>query len=86
MFVIDFVGPQIREVPENAPPTAVASCSDNASITETMVVWNPADQAWRVVIKMKPAPDNQNPVDLRCTLEQDGSNLGETWTYHWSPP
>ena len=86
MIVIDFIGPQISALGEGSPPTAAASCSANASILETLVVWNAFDKAWRVVIKMAPAPDNRNPVDLRCTLEQDGEKLSETWTYHWSPP
>lgn len=86
MFVIDFIGPRVSAVPERTPPQAVPNCSWNATITETLVVWNPFDQAWRVVIKMDPAPDNRDPVDLRCTLEQNGQPLAETWTYHWSPP
>jgi glucans biosynthesis protein len=86
MMVIDFIGPRISAVPEHNPPQAIAHCSGNASIVETLVVWNPFDQAWRVVIKMDASPDNRDPVDLRCTLEHNGKPLGETWTYHWSPP
>jgi glucans biosynthesis protein len=85
-FVIDFVGPRISTLGPYTQPVAVASCSDNGIITETLVVWNPFDEAWRVVIKMEPVADNRNPVDLRCTLEHDGRKLSETWTYHWSPP
>lgn len=86
MFVLDFIGPDVSAVPETTPPTAVVNCSSNASIAETLVTWNPFDKGWRVVIKMQPAADNRNPVDLRCTLELAGRKLSETWTYHWSPP
>jgi glucans biosynthesis protein len=86
-FVIDFDGPRFDAIPEYLPPTAVASCSPNADIVDTPLVFrNTFMGTWRVVVKMKPKPGNQDPVDLRCTLQNGTNPLGETWVYQWSPP
>jgi glucans biosynthesis protein len=86
-FVIDFAGPKLDAVPESNPPTAVASCSTNAVIVDNpLVMRNPYLKTWRVILKMRPAPGNADPVDLRCTLQKGTNVLAETWTYLWSPP
>ena len=46
----------------------------------------PTAGVWRIIIKMEPKPGNVDPIDLRCTLKKGDEPLGETWTYHWSPP
>jgi glucans biosynthesis protein len=85
-FVIDFAGPKLDALPTNTPPEAIASCSPNAAIVDRLVLYNPFRHAWRVILKMQPKPGNNNPVDLRCTLQQGTNVLSETWVYQWSPP
>ena len=85
-IVIDFTGPRLAGLTENNPPQAIASCSDNAVITENQIFHVPELGIWRVILKMEPKPANQDPVDIRCTLKQGEEVLTETWTYHWSPP
>lgn len=85
-IVIDFEGPQLAVIPENSPPVAIASCSENGSIMENQVFFNPAKRNWRVILAMHPREGNKNPVDIRCTLKKDDEVASETWTYHWSPP
>jgi periplasmic glucans biosynthesis protein len=90
-FVVDFTGPRLAALAEGLSPEAVASCSDNATITETQVFSVPAHNPcavnmWRVTFKMESKPDNKDPVDLRCTLKKGEEVLTETWTFHWSPP
>lgn len=85
-FVIDFKGPKLDAIPENAPPRSIASCSDNAAIVDNSVIRNPYMNTWRVILKMQPKPGNKNPVDLRCTLQKGTNVVSETWTYLWSPP
>jgi glucans biosynthesis protein len=85
-FAIDFGGPKLSALPANAPPQAISSCSDNAEIVENQVFHNPFNNTWRVMLKLKPKPDNKNTVDLRCTLKKGDEVLSETWTYLWSPP
>jgi glucans biosynthesis protein len=85
-FVIDFDGPKLDAIPADQPPTAIASCSDNAHIADNYVVWNPFLGTWRVILKMQPQPGNHAPVDLRCTLQTGTNVVSETWVYQWSPP
>ena len=85
-IVIDFTGPRLASFNDNNPPQVVASCSDNAALTEQQVFSVPELDIWRVILKMETKPGNKNPVDIRCTLKQGEEVLTETWTYHWSPP
>jgi len=85
-FVIDFAGPKLDAVPEDAPPQAIANCSTNAAIVDNFVLRNPFLHTWRVILKLQPQAGNTDPVDLRCTLQKGTNNLTETWTYQWSPP
>jgi len=84
-IVIDFAGSKLAPFTEAAPPKAIASCSDNAAITESQV-FPMTNGVWRAIIKMEPKTHNVNPVDIRCTLNKGNEVLTETWTYHWSPP
>jgi periplasmic glucans biosynthesis protein len=86
MFVIDFDGPNLDVISQTDPPVIEASCSANGALTERQVVRNRFLGTWRVILKMKPNPGNQSPVDLRCALKKGPDTLSETWTYHWSPP
>jgi glucans biosynthesis protein len=85
-IAIDFAGPQLKAIPANDPPKAIASCSANGAIVENQVFRNPFDDSWRVILKMEPKEGNKAPVDIRCTLQHHDRVIGETWTYHWSPP
>ncbi len=84
-FVIDFEGPDLSTIPENQPPTSIANCSDNATIADNYVVWNPFEGSWRVFLTMVPKPGNHDPVDLRCTLHRGKEIASETWTFLWNP-
>ena len=85
-FVIDFDGPKLSVISENDPPTAVASCSDNAAIEENQVFYIPSTRSWRAILKLAPKAENKDPVDLRCTLMKGDEAVSETWAYLWSPP
>jgi len=85
-FVIDFDGPKLDAIPENKPPTAITSCSDNAAIVDSFVMREKFLGTWRVYLKMRPKPGDHNPVDLRCTLQQGTNVVSETWVYQWTPP
>jgi glucans biosynthesis protein len=85
-IVIDFAGPGLDNIPDSDPPQAIANCSANAVILDNQVFHVPELNAWRVVLKMQPNAGNNDPVDLRCTLQKGTNVLSETWTYQWSPP
>jgi periplasmic glucans biosynthesis protein len=83
-FMIDFAGPKLKGFSETNKPQAITSCSANAGIAYSEIYYNPYESCWRVDIKLE--PHNQDPVDIRCTLQKGEEVLTETWTYHWSPP
>jgi glucans biosynthesis protein len=85
-IVIDFAGPKLSALPAGTDLEAIASCSTNASITESQVFPVPSTGAWRAIIMLEPKPGNNDPVDIRCTLHKGNEVLTETWTYLWSPP
>ena len=64
----------------------MASCGQNATISECQVFFNPQDHSWRVILKLLPKPGNKDPVDLRCALKVGDETVSETWSYLWSPP
>lgn len=84
-FVIDWAGPKFDAIPEDKPPAAIASCSGNAHIADTLVARNPFMNSWRAIVKMVPSPGTTDAIDLRCSLEQSNHVVGETWVYQWSP-
>jgi glucans biosynthesis protein len=83
---IDFAGPKLSAIPATNAPNAALTVSTNAEIVAHQVIWNPYDNAWRVVLKMQPKPRNSAPVDMTCTLEKTNQPLTETWAYRWTPP
>jgi glucans biosynthesis protein len=86
MFVIDFDGPGLDQIPQEKPPVMLTSCSTNAVLTDKQLVRNTFQGTWRVLLKMKPNAGNAAPVDLRCVLKKDDEAVSETWSYRWSPP
>jgi periplasmic glucans biosynthesis protein len=84
-FAIDFAGPRLAGLSEKDPPKPISNCSDNATLSENQVFWNPFGKTWRVMLKLNPKPDNKSPVDVRCTLMHGEQVVSETWTYLWSP-
>ncbi len=85
-FVLDFDGPAFDKIPADKSPVAVANCSANAHIVNTLVLRNPFLGTWRVILKMMPTAGSHEAVDLRCSLQQGTNVVGETWVYQWSPP
>jgi glucans biosynthesis protein len=85
-IVLDFNGPRLQALADNTPPESIVSCSPNGKIAENQVFRVPQSRAWRVILKLEPAPSNRDPIDLRLTLQRGAEILSETWTYHWSPP
>jgi glucans biosynthesis protein len=83
---VDFKGPKLDSFAESDPPQVISSCSENGVITESQVFRNPFDRSWRVILKLQPARDNKEPIDVRCTLKKGDEVVSETWAYLWSPP
>ena len=67
-----------------SPPDIDLSCDANARVRESSVQKNDYDKSWRATFTIIPAKVNV-PVELRCTLRDNGRPLTETWTYTWHP-
>lgn len=84
-FVIDFAGPALDALPEDAKVEAVTTSSANASVLESLAYRNPATGAWRMTLRVQrlpPADPTQpiQPVELRAFLQHNNHTLSETWT------
>ncbi|MBH2019332.1 MAG: glucan biosynthesis protein G [Burkholderiales bacterium] len=84
-FVIDFAGPALDALPEDAKVEAITTASANARVVESLAYRNPATGAWRMTLRVeriKPAnaAEPVQPIELRAFLQQNNQTLSETWT------
>ncbi|MEO7400129.1 MAG: glucan biosynthesis protein G [Polaromonas sp.] len=84
-FVIDFAGPALDALPEDAKVQAITTASANARVVESLAYRNPATGGWRMTLRverLKPATAAEpvQPVELRAFLQNDQQTLSETWT------
>ena len=84
-FVIDFAGPALDALPEDAKVEAIATASANARVVESLAYRNPATGAWRMTLRIeriKPASAAEpvQPIELRAFLQSSNQTLSETWT------
>ena len=84
-FVVDFAGPALDALPDDAKVEAVTTASANARMVESLAYRNPATGAWRMTLRVErlkptePAQANQ-PIELRAFLQNNNHTLSETWT------
>ncbi|MGH6638112.1 MAG: glucan biosynthesis protein G, partial [Polaromonas sp.] len=85
-FVIDFAGPALDALPEDAKLEAIATASANARVLESLAYRNPATGTWRMTLRVQRLnnPDQPNmpaqPIELRAFLQHNSNTLTETWT------
>ena len=84
-YVIDFAGPALEALPDDAKVQAITTASANARVLESLAYRNPATGAWRMTLRVErlkttePTQANQ-PIELRAFLQHDQHTLSETWT------
>jgi glucans biosynthesis protein len=78
-FTIDFAGPALDALPDDAPVQAIATASANGRVTESLVYKNPATGAWRMTLRVQRLQPEQ-PIELRAFLQHNNQTLSETWT------
>ncbi|WP_438483492.1 glucan biosynthesis protein [Oleiharenicola lentus] len=84
-IVIEFEGPALKSLPENAAVQAVVNIGKGAKQQGSTVVHkNSITGAWRVIFEVKPELLGRD-VELRCFLRKDQHVLSETWSYLWNP-
>lgn len=89
VFVLDFEGPKLSKLPEDAPVQASVSVSPGATITEQKLEKNPVTNGWRLTFKILPEDpqglnlvlDKRPPLELRAFLRDETHTLTETWSY-----
>jgi glucans biosynthesis protein len=82
LFVIDFGGGKLAELPEDAKVEAIISTSAG-QIANVVTQKNSFTQGWRASFEFIPEADR--PAQLRCFLKSGGDVLSETWSYQWAP-
>ena len=78
-FVIDFAGPALDALPEEAPVKAIVTTDSNARVLESLAYKNPATGAWRMTLRVQRL-NPAEPVELRAFLQHNSNTLSETWT------
>ena len=81
-FTLDFAGPALDALPDDAAVKAVASADANGRIVESLAYKNPATGQWRMTLRLQRANLTQPavPVELRAFLQLNGNAVSETWT------
>ena len=84
-FVIDFAGPALDALPEDAKVEAITTASANARVVESLAYRNPATGTWRMTLRVERlktanAAEPAQPIELRAFLQHDNQTLSETWT------
>ena len=78
-FVVDFAGPALDTLPDDAPVQAITSASPNGRLIESLVYKNLATGTWRMTLRVQRLHPEQ-PIELRAFLQHNNHTLSETWT------
>lgn len=79
-LIVDFVGPNLADLPADAPVSTQVSVDDNAELVENNLRYNSATQGWRLTLRLR-VKDPARPVELRAALVDGETTLSETWSY-----
>jgi glucans biosynthesis protein len=78
-YVVDFAGPALDALPDEAEVQAVVTVGANARLLESNAYRNDARGGWRMTLRVQRLLSAQ-PVELRAFLRQEQQALTETWT------
>ncbi|CNI22699.1 glucan biosynthesis protein G [Yersinia frederiksenii] len=79
-FLVDFVGPVLKSLDENAPLASQVSVDENGELIENSVRYNPVTKGWRLTLRLK-VKDAKKPIEMRAALVNGDKTLTETWSY-----
>jgi glucans biosynthesis protein len=79
-FVIDFEGPALRKLANDAKLEGAVTLDANAQLMESTVYPNTVTGGWRQMLRIKRI-DPAKPVELRSYLRHAGTAISETWSY-----
>jgi len=69
-FLVDFQGPVLAALPEDAPVRSQVSVGDNAELVENNLRYNPETKGWRLTLRLK-VKDPKQSVEMRAALVKD---------------
>lgn len=79
-FIIDFVGTEMKKLPQDTDVAAQTSIGDNGQIVDSNVRYNPVTKGWRLTLRVK-VKDPKKTTDMRAALVEGDRTLSETWSY-----
>ncbi|MER2296147.1 MAG: glucan biosynthesis protein G [Pseudomonas sp.] len=69
-FLVDFAGPALAALPEDAPVRSQISVGDNAEVVENNLRYNPETKGWRLTLRLKVKEANKS-TEMRAALVRD---------------
>ncbi|XXE64678.1 glucan biosynthesis protein [Pseudomonas sp. R1-7] len=66
-YLVDFEGPSLQALPENAEVRSQVSVGDNGEIVENSVRYNPETKGWRLTLRLK-IKDPSKATEMRAAL------------------
>jgi glucans biosynthesis protein len=69
-YLVDFEGPALKALLEDAPVRSELSLDSNAELLENNVRYNPNTKGWRLTLRFK-VKDPSKPVEMRAALVKD---------------
>lgn len=83
-LAVDFEGPALKTLNNDAKVDAVVSGDANSKILEVNTIRNELTGGWRMTVKLRKT-DSKKPVELRGYLKHNNEALSETWSYILPP-
>ncbi len=78
-YVVDFAGPALDALKDDAPVRAVVSSDTNGRVVESNAYRNPVNGQWRMTLRVQRI-NPAKPVELRAFLQHNNHTVSETWT------
>ena len=69
-YLVDFEGPSLQALPEDAEVRSQVSVGENGEIVENNVRYNPETKGWRLTLRLK-IKDPKQSTEMRAALVQD---------------
>jgi len=94
LFVVDFEGKTLNDIPADGRVGVDLSVGKGATLIDKQVYKNPATNGWRLAFRFQPEAESKlqkvlsdppQPVELRAYLQRGADILTETWTYTYIP-
>jgi glucans biosynthesis protein len=83
-FVIDFEGPELRELPPHTQVDAAMWIDSNGSLLEQNVFYDEVTGGQRMIVRFRRVDDSK-PVEIHASIRKGSETVSETWSYILPP-